>query len=99
MASSSSTPQTSTNELASRQARLARFANFTNLVNEMKENDVNPHTILTRLYNGMTTDISKAEAEITRLKGLAQGLSDELTNLKGTAIQVSLQHSKASISN
>lgn len=49
-----------------------------------------PSQFLTRLYNGLTTEISKAEAEINRLRNASEVLAAELQNLQATALKVSL---------
>ena len=66
-----------------------RFANFQSLMNEMKDSNANPAKLLTRLYNGLTSEITKAEAEVARLHNASQTLTAELQSLKGAVLQVS----------
>lgn len=69
--------------------RAERFQNFQALVKEMKETP-NPNTnlFLTRLYNGLTSEIAKAEAEITRQRSVNQTLTEELQSLRGGQLEV-----------
>jgi predicted nucleic acid-binding Zn-ribbon protein len=70
--------------------RHERFTIFQSLIAEMKNaQDANPASFLTRLYNSLTSELTKAEAEITRLHSASHALTAELQSLKGATLQVS----------
>ena len=72
-------------------SRQERFQRFQSLLQELRESNDSkaPASTLTRLYNGMTEVISNAEAEIKRLREVADSLTTELANLKATVLEVS----------
>jgi len=76
--------------------REERFKKFQDLCKEMKsaQNPEAAAQYLARLYNGLTTEITKAEAEITRLHNASVGLSGELQSLKASMLQVFLHNPK-----
>lgn len=67
--------------------RSERFQNFQGLLEELK-GGADPAHALTRLYNGMTGVISKAEVEIRRLRDVADSLTAELAALKAAGLEV-----------
>lgn len=70
--------------------RAERFELFQRLIAEMQRGEAPPATILTRLYNGFTTELSLAEAEMARLRKAADVLREELEPLKkGMSLAVS----------
>lgn len=68
--------------------RAQRFQQYTQLAEELKDGAEAP-LILTRLYNGLTTELSKAEAEIKNLRDALSTATAELATMKAMAIQVS----------
>jgi phage shock protein A len=52
-----------------RKTRAQRTAAFQHNLRQLAEAGAEPAQILTRLFNGMTTELSLAEAEIERLQG------------------------------
>lgn len=69
--------------------RSERFQNFQNLLQDLKDGKEPPAAVLTRLYNGMTKELTKAEDEIKRIRQVADGFSTELSALRSAMIQVS----------
>jgi len=55
-----------------------RFQNFQSLIADLKNDGAIPAQILTRLYNGFTSEFTKAEAEIKRLHDANRILTDEM---------------------
>ena len=74
--------------------RAARFEKFQSIMQELQnpqkpQSQSNPAQLLTRLYNGFTSEFSKAEAEITRLRNANDALAEEIALLKkGLDIEV-----------
>ena len=65
-----------------------RIQRFQELLKDMKNGQA-PEHVLTRLFNGFTAELSKAEAEIQRLRQSASALTKELADLNAIALQVS----------
>jgi hypothetical protein len=64
-----------------------RFQNFQSLIADLKNDGAIPAQILTRLYNGFTSEFTKAEAEIKRLHDANRILTDEMHTLRAAAIE------------
>lgn len=70
-----------------RLTRAARFESFQNLMQELKTK-ASPPAILTRLYNGLTAEISKAEAELKQQQNMISDLTSELAKATAAALEV-----------
>ena len=70
--------------------RSERFDRYQSICTAAKEGE-EPVRSLIKLYNGMTTEISKYEAEIQRLREANLALVDEMTRLRAAALEVGNQ--------
>lgn len=65
--------------------RTERFTFFQKLTDELKAAGTQAAPILTRLYNGLTTELTKAEAEITQLENANNALQLRLETARAAA--------------
>jgi predicted metalloprotease len=81
----------------SREDRFQRFLQLTKRIREGGE-DNEPENILHLLYNGMNSEIFKAEAEIRRMRESNSAMARELAELRAAQLQVSFEiHPKVSV--
>ena len=72
----------------SREDRFQRFLQLTKRIREGGE-DNEPENMLHLLYNGMNSEIFKAEAEIQRMRESNSAMARELAELRAAQLQVS----------
>jgi septal ring factor EnvC (AmiA/AmiB activator) len=69
-------------KMAYQQPRAQRIANFQKLAQELKAPGADPSNILTRLFNGLSQEISKLERDNAQLREESSTLAKELAQFK-----------------